>query len=155
MKETIIRKAPEEYAMAYVEVLEIIKRMDQEIYNKIPQKIIEKFEIQKSEGYEFIYDDNKDLKEQKLMPKTKDILAVLFIDYLATEQEKSLISKKQQEFKERKEERLQEEFDSSQIFKNKEKDVSKQEMQITEYKKPLHIRIFKKIKNIFNKNKML
>lgn len=143
---------PKEYAMAYVEILEILKRMEEVYYEKIPKDLIEKFETFKSNNYVFEYDESKELKEQKLMSKTKDILAVLFIDYLTNEKEKEIIKEKQQEYKARKEKQLQENYDINKIFESRKQNVKVEDTSYpVEYKKLLYLRIIDKIKEIFKR----
>ena len=151
MNNMIHANIPQEYAMAYVEICEVLKRMEEMYYNKIPQYILDKFENLKSNSYKFKYDNNKELKDQKLMPKTKDILAMLFIDYLASENEKQIIKEKQQEYKTQKEKKLQEKYDINELFQKKNRSISKQNTYLVEYKKPLYLRILNKIKNILKK----
>lgn len=141
-----------EYAMSYVEILEILNRMDNVYYEKIPKNLIEKFRTLRSNEYVFQYDDSKELKEQKLMQKTKEILAVLFIDYLANEEEKKIIKEKQQEYKIRKEKILQEKYDINKIFESRKKTIKEEEISYpVEYKKPLYLKIIKKIRGILKK----
>ncbi|MBR3696927.1 MAG: hypothetical protein IKM97_01440 [Clostridia bacterium] len=140
-----------EYAIAYYEICEILKRIDIKDLNKIPKELIEKFEKQKSKNCKFRYNDNLKLKEQDLSKKTKQILAVLYIDYLATEDEKEVIKRKQKEFQILKEKKLNEKFDYSKIFApkdNKDIIIDKQKSSI-EDKKHLYLRLLEKIKNIF------
>lgn len=147
------RTVPTEYAMAYVEILEILSRIDDFYYKKIPPELLERFKKFKSRSYEFKYEDSKELKEQKLMPKTKEILAVLFIDYFSTEEEKAIIEKKQKEFKIRKEQKLQKKYNSSKLFESRKKEVMKEEDKyIVEYKESFFQKIISKIgKMIYRK----
>lgn len=146
----------QEYAEAYVEILEIISRMDINDYRKILPDLIEEFENKKSTTYSFTFDDTKELHEQKLMTKTKEILAMIFIDYLATEEEKNIIKKKQKEFKIRQEKELSKKYSYDNIFKNKENAKTDEEQKkdgqlIKKEKKNFIQKLKESIKNIFFK----
>ena len=54
------------YAVAYSEVLEILKHIPIEDYNKIPKTKIELFKINANNEYTFNYDPSKTLEEQNV-----------------------------------------------------------------------------------------
>ena len=72
------------YANAYSEVLEILKYIPIEDYNKIPTNKIELFKTNANSDYSFNYDPNKSLDEQEVSKIAKGIIAILFRDYWAT-----------------------------------------------------------------------
>lgn len=82
----------EESARAYVEVLETIKHMDSKLVKKIPQKLIQFFEEHKDENYQFKFDENLDIENQKISIEAGSILAMLMLNYIANEQEKNEIN---------------------------------------------------------------
>ena len=82
-----------EYGEAAVEVLDIIKYMDEESIQKIPLSIIKKLNERKSENYKSNIDFTKPLEENNLKHTTKVILAMLNRDYLCSEDEKMRINK--------------------------------------------------------------
>lgn len=84
-----------EYVNAYSEVLEIIKYIPKEEYNKIPKKTIELFETKANEYYKFSYNPEKTLDEQNVSKRAKAIIAILFRNYWATESQKEKIITKQ------------------------------------------------------------
>ena len=75
----------ENYHKAYKEVIEILKYVPQESVNKIPKTMLETFEKKMDKDYVFNVDINKSFEEQNLLEETKDIFAVIFRDYWATE----------------------------------------------------------------------
>lgn len=81
---------------AYVEVLEILKYIPWEEYNKIPSEIIENMQKNKDNDYKYIVTDFDNFQEQKMLKETETILAVMFEDYWATEEERLNIRKKDQ-----------------------------------------------------------
>ena len=84
-----------EYANAYSEVLEILKYISKEDYEKIPNSKIELFETNHNKEYIFKYNPNKTLDEQNVSKTAKAIIAILFRDYWATELQKEKIIAKQ------------------------------------------------------------
>lgn len=83
------------YANAYTEVLEILKYISREDYNKIPKNKIELFETNANDNYHFIYNPSKTLNEQNVSKIAKGIIAILFRDYWATNIQKEKIIAKQ------------------------------------------------------------
>ena len=83
------------YANAYTEVLEILKYIPIEDYNKIPKSKIEVFEENCNKKYKFIYNPSKTLEEQNVSEGGQAIIGLLFRDYWATEEQKNKIIKKQ------------------------------------------------------------
>ena len=55
------------FGVAYSEVLEILKYIPIEYYNKIPKTQIELFTTNSNKNYKFNYDLNKTLEEQNLL----------------------------------------------------------------------------------------
>ena len=74
------------YSQNYVEVLEILKHIHLDEYNKIPKNIIEYYEKNCDKSYVYEYDPNK------ISKKTLAILTNLYIDYIADDREKNLIN---------------------------------------------------------------
>ena len=73
-----------EYANAYNEVLEILKYISKEDYNRIPIEQIKLFEANANSNHIFSYNPEKTLDEQNVLKITKGIIAILFRDYWAT-----------------------------------------------------------------------
>jgi hypothetical protein len=136
-----------EFAEASAEIIEILEYMPIEYVEKIPTKLIEFFNEVKKEEYEFKFDLNKQLDEQKLNPKTKTLLTIIYRNYWCNEEERAELDKILIENDEKYEEELRKKYDID-IFKRKEKqenyaDADKT-MQMIKYKKS----IFRKILNI-------
>jgi len=83
------------YANAYTEVLEILKYISIEDYNKIPKNKIELFQTNANNDYYFTYNPEKTLSEQNVSKIAKGIIAILFRDYWATDIQKEKIITKQ------------------------------------------------------------
>ncbi len=78
----------------FVELKEILKYIEDDIFEKIPKSIIEKINAVDSNGYSFKYDFSKKLNEQKIELKTKQILSSLYIEYCCDEQKKEELLEK-------------------------------------------------------------
>lgn len=82
------------YSKAFTELSVIIDNMEIDIKDKIPEMTIEAINKGKSNEYNFIYNPQKKLKEQNILPETKSLLSIIYSDYLCSDEEK----KKWQEY---------------------------------------------------------
>lgn len=144
------------YGIAYSEVLEILKYIPVEDYNKIPKTKIELFETNANNDYTFTYDPNKTLEEQNVSNITKGIIILLFRDYWATENQRKKIIAKQNYDRQILEKEKQEKYNLDDIFKNKSQDITTKEkatstVEIIKYKESIFEKIINKIKYIFNR----
>ena len=89
------------YAIAYSEVLEILKHIPIEDYNKIPKNEIELFEAYADNNYTFNCDTSKTLEEQNVSDITKGIIILLFRDYWATPYQKEIIQEKERQYRQK------------------------------------------------------
>ena len=112
-----------QYANAYTEVLDILKHISKEDYEKITKSKIKVFEENCDKNYNFTYDENKTLDEQNVSEITKVIIAILFRDYWATKEQRYIIMKKQQEIKDQKQKELMAKFEQNKNIS--EKDLKK------------------------------
>ena len=106
------------YANAYTEVLEILKYISREDYNKIPKNKIELYGTNANDNYHFIYNPSKTLNEQNVSKIAKGIIAILFRDYWATNiQKEKIIAKQNYDRRIIEEQKI--EFNLDDIFKRK------------------------------------
>ncbi len=142
------------YAHAYSEILEILKYIPIEDYNKIPKNKIELFESNANNEYSFNYDPSKTLEEQNASNITKGIIILLFRDYWATEFQKNKIIAKQNYDRMKLEKEKKEQYNSNNIFRETNKNMivdnleKKQEIALVETK---DIKWYKKIWKFFTK----
>lgn len=140
-----------QYANAYSEVLEILKYISQEEYDKIPKTKIELFEINANKNHVFTYNPDKTLEEQNVSKITKGIIAILFRDYWATEAQREKIIAKQNYTRMKIEEEAKAKYDTD-IFKNRnEEKQEKYTNEVMEYKESIFRKMVNKIKNMFQK----
>ena len=138
-----------EYKIAYSEVLEILKYISTEEFNKIPNDMIEMFKKNAMSNNDFIYDPNKTLQEQSVSELSRYIIAILFRDYWATDNQRQRILAKQKYERQKRNEEI---YSYDNIFKKNNNDnISKQiqyistQKQIIEYKETIFKRIVNKI----------
>ena len=138
-----------EYKIAYSEVLEILKYVSKEEFNKVPQDMLEMFKTNASNERQFIYDPNKTLQEQNVSEIARTIIAILFRDYWATENQRQKILNKQNFDREKIKEEM---YSTNNIFKKQniqqKENSTTNEIAMVEYKES----IFTKIKNWFKRN---
>ena len=77
-----------EYRNTLSEVSEILKIMDDSLAQKIPKKLKDEIETNKSSNHNFVYDLRLGLQEQKIMKTTEQYLTMLYLRYWCTENEK-------------------------------------------------------------------
>jgi len=147
------------YAKAYTEVLEILKYLPKEEYNKISKEKIQFYKKNKDDTYVYIYDTSKTLEEQKVSRKTKVIIISLFNEFFATsvqkEKLKLILKKNEEEYQTE----LSEMYDSDNLFKKKTIAKNDEELEENNTDKMLVIiekenifkRIINKIKRLFIK----
>ena len=73
---------------AFSEVNEIINHLEEDIYKKIPSKLIEKIIENKDNDYKTNINFNKSINDQKLLEETRVILALIYRDFICNEKEK-------------------------------------------------------------------
>lgn len=148
-----------EYANAYREVLEILSKISKNDYNKIPRDMIQVFEIYSNKEYAFEYDLKKDFDQQGISKRAKLILAILFRDYWANDNQREKIISKQNYDRQKLEEEKRKIYNTD-IFKNKENNIktdgidniSEQVNMIQyEHKELIIKKILNKLKSIFRK----
>ena len=143
-----------DYSKAYAEVLGVIDYLSEEEYNKIPFEELEFFERNQDEEYDFKYDPEKSLHEQRISREAKAILVWLFQKYFATPEENEKINQKLSENEEKYQEALRLEYNPDNLFPKEEEKTEKiEEKQVPSVieKKNIFQRIIDKIKNIFAK----
>ena len=143
-----------EYSNAYSEVLEILRYVSIDDYNKIPKEHIEFFENNSNKNYDFFYNPYKELDEQKVSKRAKAIIAIIFRDYWATDIQREKIIAKQNYDRIQLEKEKKEKYGSHDIFKNNKTENienSTETLAMIEYKETFLNRIINKVKKLFRK----
>ncbi len=134
------------YAKAYVEILEIIKNMEQKYRDKIPTKLVKFFEENKDSSYEYNLSQIKEEQKEIFSQKTIELLAMLELKYLANEKEKELLKDALEKNDKIYQKELREKYNPDDIFKSKVETVENP-ISMVEYKESM----LTKIKNWFKR----
>lgn len=135
----------QEYSIAATEVVSILNKFSDETLNRIPKKLLKFLK-------EVSVDRKTDKKLQQTTDKTKDLLAMIYRNYLCTESERLEFDKKLLKNQKQYEDLIKQKYNPD-IFKNKKEEKYNQlknseTSDLIEYKEE---RWYKKIfKNIIN-----
>lgn len=139
-----------QYREAISEVLDILKNSDDSICKKIPNKLIEFWEKNKSTTYIPKLDHTKPLNEMNIKEKTKDIITMIYINYLCNENEREITKNIIKENEKKYQMMLREKYNPDNIFKNRNKEKT-ETLAVVEYKESVFKRIINLIRNFFKK----
>ena len=142
----------------YVDISVIISMMPTEMKSKISNSFISFIENNKSNNYVSNINPNIPLKEQNIRKETKEMLGIIYRDYLCNEEERiNLLQEEKRELTKLETEK-REIYNPDNIFKknnlkenNEEKSI-KNQVSIVEYKESIIKRIITKIKNLFHRH---
>lgn len=123
-----------EQKMAYTEVVKVLKYMKKEEVDKIPKDILKYYMDNMDITYEFKIDDKKQFEQQNLSEKAKIVLAILFRDYWATEEQKEKIKQKEKYDLYKLELEKQEKYNCDNIFKTRKIEEAEEIKALVEYK---------------------
>lgn len=143
-----------EYGIAYKEVLEILKYISKDEYNKIPVEKIELFKAKADESYEFKYNPALTLQEQKVSKRAKAIIAILFRDCWATQIQKEKILNKQKYDRQKIEEEKLQNYKPDDLFKKhiveQAENTETNNITLVEYKESIWKRLVNRLKILFH-----
>lgn len=147
----------EQYFKAFVEVEQIIMLMPKGLQDKIPKKFKNLLSTWKDPNY--IVNIEEPFEECNIMEETKIVLAVIYRDFLCSEEERKEILERDKNKLLEFEQELREKYNPDNIFKNKNnsseniQDNISTETAVVEYKEKNFIqKLFDKIKHLFRKN---
>ena len=106
------------YSLAYSEVLEVLKYLPKEDYDKIPSKTIDLLEANCDENSDFTYNIALPFDKQNISKDAKNILALLYRTCWISEEEKKKITLKEKAKLEKDEKLKKEKYNPDNIFKN-------------------------------------
>ena len=140
------------YSKACTEVLEIVKYLPKNEYDKIPQEKIKFFEDNKDDSYEFSINPEKTLEEQNISIEANSIIVVLFRDYFASEQQKEKLKVILEQNDAKYQEEIRNKYNPNDIFKNRNSDIKEEEFnkEIKSNNLPIEVKeesFFKKLIN--------
>lgn len=140
----------------YVDISVIISMMPKEMKSKISNSFINFIENNKSKNYVSNINPKVPLREQYIRKETKEMLGIIYRDYLCNAEERiNLIHQEKRELEEIETEK-REKYNLDNIFKknnineNDKGKSNKTEVSIVEYKESIIKRIIIKIKKLFH-----
>ena len=113
----------DDYAKAYTELLQILQYIAKNDFNKIPKEVIDFFEENKDENYDYQYRLEIPFEKQPMLRLTQGLIANLYLQYWATDEEKKRIKKEEQEYWMLLEKEKREKYQSNAMFPKEKKRV--------------------------------
>lgn len=131
---------------AYSEVYAILNLMSWSSISKIPEKIWENIENKRDKDKVI---EINNIEEYQASEQANKLLAVLYKDYFATDEEKEVIQAKEKILEQKEQEELYEKYNPDNLFKNRVSKVETVENSVAmvEYKESM----LTKIKNWFKR----
>lgn len=134
------------FEMACIEVLEVLKYLPKDEYERIPKREIEFLESKKDTNYSFKIDKLQSLEQMNISRRANAIMIVLWEKYFASENQKQKLHVILRE-NYNKEERKKEQYSYENLFKKSKKDDNIYLIPIKEEK--WYERIYKFVKKFF------
>ena len=144
------------YAKAYTEVLEILKHLPENEYEKIPKTEIQFYESNCDKNYKYIYDETLTVEQQKISKEANTVIISIYMNYFANENQKWIIEEILKKNSIEEEKLKREKYDVDNIFKQKNsEDINSSSenlpIEIDTKKENFIKKIISKIKSIFSK----
>lgn len=142
-----------EYSVAITEVLYILKYLPKDMTTNIPTNFLNFLNENSIPDYKPDFDLSKGLDNVRLKHKTKILLAIIYRNYICSEQERldydKILIQNENEYQVK----LKEKYNTDNIFKETktEKNISDNNNELVIYKKSYFTRIKDFIKKIFHK----
>ena len=137
------------------ETLTFLAFFDNEMVNKIPNKVMVKLCEEAADSMkDFFIDPNKNFEDQEISEESKNFISLIYYNYIADEVEKKEIENKWKDNDKKFEANQKEIYNTDNLFKNPStidnQQYTKENMMI-EYKESLLKKIINKIKKLFTK----
>lgn len=91
-----------DYGKIFAEVLDIINNSEKEVKEKIPQKLYQQLEKNTDKSYEVNIDYSREDWDNNISEETKEILALIYRDYIVSPEERKELIKEEAEFEKQK-----------------------------------------------------
>ena len=145
-----------EYMNSLYQISEILKYITPTLKARIPKKIISYIESNKSKDYNWKIDKTLPLEKQELLPTTKELITVLYKDYMCDDIARLKLNKVLKENQIKYENEVREKYNPDNIFKerNKSYETNKRTIEnneIVSYKESFLSKIINKLKSFFHK----
>lgn len=137
---------------AYSEVYAILNLMSWNLINKIPDKILDNIDNKRDKDQNI---EINNIEEYQVSEQANKLLAAIYKNYFATNEEKSVIKAKEKILYERQQDELREKYNPDNIFKNKDIKTKTEEIEnivsVVPYKEAFFTKVKNWFKNILNK----
>lgn len=144
-----------EYSNSLYQINEILKYMEPNLKARIPKKFISYFENNKSQEYSWTIDKSQPLEKQDLLPTTKEILTVLYKEFICDDIEKIELEKTLSNNEIKYQEKLREKYNPDYIFEDRKSNPKTEQIENENtsiaYKESFFSKLINKIKLIFSK----
>ena len=141
-------KTIEKYSVAYAEVLEVLKYISLDDYEKIPKKYITFMEENADENSLFEYNVAVPFDKQDISEDAKNVLAMLFRLFIIDDDKKQELSKNDAMIEENYQKEIKEKYDPDNLFKKSNVENVKKEVALVEVKEE---KWYQKILTFFRK----
>lgn len=145
-----------EYMNSLYQVSEILKYITPKLKARIPKKVISYIESNKSKDFNWKIDKTLPLERQELLPATKELITVLYKDYMCDDIAKAKLNKVLNDNQIKHENEVREKYNPDNIFKERNKSYETnnrtiENNEIVSYKKESVLsKIINKIKSFFS-----
>ena len=142
------------FPKAYKEILEILKYIPVDEYNKIPKNIIKNMEKKQDKQYQYEVTNLENFNNQPMLRETEAILSDLYRDYWATAEEKKKIRDKEKSEIEVLEIEKRQKYNPDDIFKKKinlNNENTVKDLSIIEVKESVIKRLISRIKKFLKR----
>lgn len=144
-----------EYSNSLYQINEILKYMEPNLKARIPKKFISYFENNKSQEYSWTIDKSQPLEKQDLLTTTKEILTVLYKEFICDDIEKIELEKTLSNNEIKYQEKLREKYNPDNIFEDRKSNPKTEQIENENtsiaYKESFFSKLINKIKLIFSK----
>ena len=106
------------YKAGITEVLVLLEQSQPEYTKKIPVKILNFFRENALNNYKPKIDSKKEIKDLELLPETRGLLSILYLNYWANPEEKEEFKGILKENQKKYDEEIRKKYDPDNIFKN-------------------------------------
>lgn len=145
-----------EYSNSLYQINEILKYVTPNLKARIPKKVISYIQNNKSKDFNWKIDKALPLEKQELLPTTKELITVLYKDYMCDDIAKAKLDKVLNENQIKYENEVREKYNPNNIFKERNKSNEKiqkliENNQIVSYKESFLSKFINKLKSFFHK----
>lgn len=134
---------------AFNEIKIIINHLEPELQSKIPDKVIRYIEEHTENEYNYMYDENKGIDEQKMLDDTAILLSIIYKEYICTDEEKKELEKVWNINEQIYQKALDEKYNGDNLFntrKSTQFEDKSEETSLNKYKENFLLNIINKVK---------